>query len=125
MESALKLAEKVIAVGGPQNLSQEEREELRKAGQELETQSFETAKKLADRLRQHLTPAQLELEKQLIASRPSFLPPLPRQMQRSEENIEKSGDGYAPDARSWRPGQELPVQIQRPQGGQFPRITVE
>lgn len=125
METFLKAGEKVIAAGGPQNLSPEEREELDKVRRELESQSFETAKKLADRLRQHLTPAQLELEQQLVASRPAFLPGLPRQM-RKGENVGKSEDGiYTPGANSWRPGQELPNQlpVQRRKG--FPREEVE
>jgi hypothetical protein len=126
MEAALKIAEKVAAAGGPQNLPPEEQAELRKAGQELEAKSFETAKKLAERLRQHLTPAQLALEKELLASRPSFLPPLPRQM-RQQENSEGSNDGggYTPGAGSWRPGQDMPGQTQERREGRFPRVVPE
>jgi len=120
-EKALEIAEKVVAAGGPQNLSEEEQEELRKMRQELEAQSFVTARKLAERLRQHLTPEQLEREKQLIASRPAFLPGLPRQMR--EGNVEEGDGGYAPGAGSWRPGQALPVQIQDRRDGRFPRGT--
>ena len=124
MESMLKMAEKVVAAGGPQNLSQEERDQLRQEGDALRDQSFATAQKLADRLRQHLTPAQLDLERQLIASRPAFLPPLPpwqRQVTQAE-NTEQGGDGNSgPGADSWRPGQELPVQIQGPTERRFPR----
>ena len=119
MESMLKMAEKVVAAGGPQNLSEEERAQLRKDGEALRDQSFATAKKLAERLRQHLTPSQLELEKQLIASRPAFLPPLPPQQRREENTVESSGGG--PDARSWQPGREMPVEIQKPREGRFPR----
>ena len=121
MESMLKMAEKVVAVGGPQNLSEEEREQLRKEGEALRDQSFAAAKKLAERLRQHLTPAQLELEKQLIASRPAFLPPLPPQQQRAENTAESSGNS-GPNERSWQPGKEMPGQSQTPREGRFPRI---
>jgi len=124
-EKALEMAEKVIAAGGPQNLSQEDREEMQRLSRELEAQSFETAARLAARLRQHLTPEQLELERQLIASRPGFLPPLPRQMRENQgaariDDAEGSG-GFVPGAGSWRPGDPLPVEIQRPQDRRFPR----
>jgi len=122
-EKMFEMIEKVIAAGGPQNLSQEEREEMERAGRELEAQSLATARKLAERLRQHLTPEQLELEKQLIASRPAFLPPLPRQLRGGQESGDTggaSGDGYAPGAGSWQPGQGVPGQFQ-PLPGRFPR----
>jgi len=131
MEKMLGMAEKVIAAGGPQNLSEEERDELRKAGQELESQSFETAKKLAERLRQHLTPAQLAKEKELLASRPAFLPPLPRQMREGRENNQgytenNEGNGYNPGPDAWQPGQGLPGQVMEPRGsGRFPRGETE
>ena len=119
MEKMLGMAEKVIAAGGPQNLSEEEREQLRKEGQEFEAKIFETSKKLAERLRQHLTPAQLEKERQLIASRPGFLPPLPRQLRQENQENTTEGDGFAPGDRSWRPGgAPVPVQQQR---NRFPR----
>lgn len=128
METALKMAEKVAAAGGPQNLSQEDQEALRKEGRELEAKSFETAKKLAERLRQHLTPAQLAMEKELLASRPAFLPPLPRQM-RQAANAEGGNDGsggYTPGADSWRPGQPIPGQNQEQRReGRFPRGAQE
>jgi len=119
MEKMLGMAEKVITAGGPQNLSPEEQEQLGNQARELEAQSFATARRLAARLRQHLTPEQLERERQLIASRPGFLPPLPRQMR--ERQQENTGDGYTPGADSWRPGQDLPVQIQEQRRGRFPR----
>jgi hypothetical protein len=121
MEKFLGMAEKVVTAGGPQNLTPAEREELDKTRRELESQSFATAKKLADRLRQHLTPAQLELEKQLIASRPSFLPKLPRQMSTAENTPGKSGGVYTPGADSWRPGQDVPNQLPERRQGNFPR----
>ena len=121
MEAGFKLIEKGIALGGP-NMSQEDREKLEKEGRELEAQIFVTGKKLAERLRLHLTAEQLALEKELIASRPAFLPRLPRQMR---ENTEPSAGGYVPGAGSWRPGQELPFQIQEPGTRRFPRTEVE
>ena len=117
LESMLIMAEKAVAAGGPRNLSAEDR----KAGQELEAEFFAAAKILAERLRQHLTPEQLEKEKQLIASRPAFLPGLPRQMQRQKEARTESGGTYIPGAKSWRPGQDLPVQMQEQRIGRFPR----
>ena len=121
METMLSMAEKVIAAGGPQNLSPEERQELERQRRELEAQSFATARRLAERLRQHLTPEQLERERQLIASRPGFLPPLPPQMQQRNQQEAGSGD-LGPGADAWRPGDDLPVQILEPRrGGRFPR----
>ena len=121
MEKALGIAEKVVAAGGPQNLSEEEREQLRKAGEELRDQSLATAKRLTERLRQHLTPEQLERERQLIASRPAFLPPLPRELRReNQENTERS-DGFVPGPGAWRPGQDLPLQLQERRESRFPR----
>ena len=121
MEAGFKLIEKGIALGGP-NMSAEDREKLEKEGREQEAQIFATSKKLAGRLRQYLTAEQLEREKELLASRPAFLPRLPRQMR---ENTESGGGGYVPGAGSWRPGQELPFQIQEPGSRRFPRTEVE
>jgi len=126
MEAGLAMAEKVVAAGGPQNLSQEDREQLQREGEQLRDQSFATAKKLADRLRQHLTPEQLKLEKDLIASRPAFLPGLPSQLQRLGDIDEIDGI-YIPGAGSWRPGRALPVPVQEQRGGnrRFPRSEEE
>ena len=129
METTLKMMEgameRTAAVGGPQNLSQEERDEFDRVRRELETQSFATARKLADRLRQHLTPAQLELEKQLVAARPSFLGRLPRQMQREENAAAEESGVYSPGIHSWQPGQPLPVPIQEQPRGRFPRPAAQ
>ena len=122
MESAM---ERIAAVGGPQNLSQEEREEFDTMRRELETQSFATAKKLADRLRQHLTPTQLELEKQLIATRPEFLGRLPRQMRREANTATEESEVYSPGINSWQPGQPLPVPIREQPRGRFPRAEAK
>ena len=123
-EKMLEMGEKVIAAGGPQNLSQEDRAELERSWRELETQSFETARRLSDRLRQHLTPEQLELERQLIASRPAFLPGLPRQIRERQERavpvVETEG-GFVPGPNSWRPGDPLPRPMQGLPTGTFPR----
>ena len=123
MEKILGIAEKIIAVGGPQNLSPEEQEELRRQGQELEVQVWATSRKLTEQLRQHLTPEQLERERQLIASRPAFLPPLPPQIRdRVGQNQGNTGDdGSGPGAGAWRPGDDLPVQILQPRSSRFPR----
>jgi len=119
MEAGFSLVERAIALGG--NMSPEDREKLEQERRELEAQIFATSKKLAERLRQHLTAEQLAQERQLLASRPAFLPRLPRQMQ---GNTESTG-GYTPGANSWRPGQELPLQIQRPGLRRFPRTEPE
>lgn len=122
MEKMLDLAERVVAAGGPQNLSEEDRERFRKEGQELEALSWETGKKLTERLRQHLTPEQLERERQLVASRPSFLPPLPSQIrERIGQGTTGNGGGAGLGPGAWRPGQALPGQIQEPRGSRFPR----
>jgi len=118
MEASFKLIERGIALGS--NMLPEDREQLEKERQALEAQMFSTSKKLAERLRRHLTAEQLEHEKQLIASRPAFLPKLPKQMR---ENTESSG--YTPGADSWRPGQELLIPIQAPTGRGFPRAVIE
>ena len=119
LETLLSMGEKVTAAGGPHGLSPEEIRELQRTQETIEVQAFETARKLSERLRQHLTPEQLELEKQLVASRPSFLPSMSRRPGRSGENV--SEDSYAPGADSWRPGRDVPVDIQAPRPGSFPR----
>jgi len=125
LETILNVAERVIVAGGVQNLSEEDRAQMQKEGRELEAKVFETARKLADRLRQHLTPEQLAKEKQLIASRPAFLRALPPQMRQEEPRTEDDGT-YVPGANSWRPGQDLPVQMQERRIGRFPRtLAVE
>lgn len=129
IETALAMAEKVIAAGGPGKLSPEEREALEKEARELETRVFATSDKLSERLRQHLTPEQLALEKELIASRPDFLPGLPRQMRRGRDGGAEGGRGgsfYIPGAGSWQPGMPMPVPTQEPQRrSRFPRSEEE
>lgn len=121
MEKMLGIAEKVVAAGGqPQSMSQEDQEQLRAEGDALRDQGLAMAKKLTERLRQHLTPEQLEKERQLMASRPAFLPPLPREFRK--ENQEKvDGDDAGPGPGAWRPGQELPGQILEQRSSRFPR----
>ena len=118
MEASFQLIEQAVALGGP-NMSSEDREQLRREGEKLRTQIFSTGKKLAGRLRQHLTTEQLEQEKQLLASRPAFLPRLPKQMRENTEN------GYRPGVDSWRPGQDVPVQIIEPTYRGFPRTEAK
>jgi hypothetical protein len=124
MEKALAMAEKVVAAGGLDNMSPEERAQLEKERQELEAQGAATAKKLAERLRRHLTAEQLAMEKKLIAERPDFLPRLPKHMQAAADQKTQAGDGYTPGVDLWRPGQPLLVQlITPPQRGRFPRTA--
>jgi len=125
MEKMLGIAEKVVAAGGPQSLSAEEREQFRKEGEELRDQSLVTARRLTERLRQHLTPEQLERERQLIASRPAFLPPLPRELRRENQEDTGSSDRFVPGPGAWRPGQDLPLQLQERRESRFPRGATE
>lgn len=102
MEEGLKLAERVVQLGGV-NMSPEDRKALEAEGRTLQTRIMATGQNLGNRLRAHLTDAQKDKEKQLLANRPAFLPRLPRQMR---------GDftgGYAPGLGSWMPGQGAPV----------------
>jgi Spy/CpxP family protein refolding chaperone len=126
MEAMLKMAEKAVAIGGPQNFTQEDREQLREEGEKLQQQVLATSKKLTERLRQHLTAEQLEQEKHLLATRPAFLPRLPDQPQPQPQPQDEPGKGYVPGADSWQPGQDLPVQPPvQSSGGLFPRTEVE
>ena len=121
MEAGLKWIEKAIALGGD-NMSPEDREKLEPERRELEAQIFATSQKLAEGLRRHLTAEQLAQERQLIASRPAFLPRLPSQQ--PQGNTESSG-GYIPGAGSWQPGQALPFQTPRLGPRRFPRTEPE
>jgi hypothetical protein len=101
MEEGLKLIEKAIALGGV-NMSPEDKAMIEAEGKALEARILATGKTLGDKLRTHLTSEQLELEKNLIANRPKYLPPLPRQLR---------GDftgQYSPGLDSWTPGQGAP-----------------
>ncbi|MDR3199213.1 MAG: hypothetical protein LBU34_15200 [Planctomycetaceae bacterium] len=101
MEEGLKLIEKAIALGGV-NMSPEDRAKIEAEGKALEARILATGRTLGDKLRTHLTGEQLELEKNLLANRPQFLPPLPRQLR---------GDftgQYSPGLDSWTPGQGVP-----------------
>ena len=101
LAEGLKLFEKAVKLGGP-NMSEEDRKQLEAEARALEGRALATAQKIGDQLRSILTPEQLEKEKILLANRPKFLPPLPRQM-RGEGDTE-----YRPGADSWRPGQGSP-----------------
>lgn len=96
LEDSLKLAEKFVEYGP--DMTPEQRAELDEMRQSLEVRIYATGKKLGEQLRGHLTAEQRDREKYLIANRPGFLPPLPRQM-RGEDGEGSSGFG------SWRPGQ--------------------
>lgn len=113
MESGFKLMEKGIAMG--KDMQPEDRKKLREERQLMEVQMYEIGKKLGDRLRSHLTPAQLEEEKVLIASRPAFLPKLPKGMQGLTDKP------YAPGEKSWKPGQDVPAQPEEPKRKPFPK----
>ncbi|MDR3232885.1 MAG: hypothetical protein LBT46_04345 [Planctomycetaceae bacterium] len=107
MEELFKIREKIAALGP--NITPQEREKLDAERRELEERGFATSKRLAERLRAILTPEQREAEKQLIASRPSFMSRLPRQMRESAS----SRSGYIPGIDPWRPGQPVPDSSER------------
>ncbi|MDR0520311.1 MAG: hypothetical protein LBH00_00500 [Planctomycetaceae bacterium] len=117
VDDYLKLLEKGLTLG--KDLPPEERKQLREKLDEerrlLDVQLYETGKKLGDRLRRHLTPEQLEEERILLASRPDFLPPLPKEMQKSAENT------YKPNDKSWKPGQGVPNPAAEPERKPFPK----
>jgi hypothetical protein len=101
MEEGLKLIEKAIVLGGV-NMSPEDKAMIEAEGKKLEARILATGKMLGDKLRTHLSSEQLELEKNLLANRPKYLPPLPRQLR---------GDftgQYSPGLDSWTPGQGAP-----------------
>jgi hypothetical protein len=103
LEESLQLAEKMITLGGP-NMSPEDRAKMEEERKVLEAKIFAMGKKLGSRLREHLTLEQREQEKNLIASRPLFLPKLPRPMR------EASPEMYVPGSDSWQPGRGAPKQ---------------
>jgi hypothetical protein len=101
MEEGLKLVEKAIAFGGV-NMSEEDRKKIEAEGKALQARILETGQKLGNQLRSYLTEEQRELEQNLLANRPKYLPPLPRQLR---------GDftqQYTPGLDSWAPGQGAP-----------------
>jgi hypothetical protein len=101
MEEGLKLIEKAITLGGA-NMSPEDRAMIEAEGKALETRILATGKMLGDKLRVHLTDEQRELEKKLLANRPKYLPPLPRQLRGDFT------DQSSPGLNSWIPGQGVP-----------------
>ncbi len=98
----LGLLEQQAAVGGPGNLTNEQRAEFEAKMEALGSRMFATGKKLGDALRKHLSDEQRDLATKLMADRPDFLGPLPPQM-RGETEKE-----YRPGADSWKPGQGAP-----------------
>jgi Spy/CpxP family protein refolding chaperone len=101
MEEGLKLIEKAISLGGI-NMSPEDRAKIEAEGKALEARILATGKMLGDKLRIHLTDEQRELEKKLLANRPKYLPPLPRQLRGNFT------DQSSPNLNSWIPGQGTP-----------------
>ena len=131
IEAGLAMAERVLAAGGPGNLSPEEWAALDRERIDLENKMFATTEKLSERLRQHLTPEQLRLEQELMASRPDFLPGLPQRMRRGGmQGVDRGGRGsnfYVPGAGSWQPGMpmSMPTQESPRRSSRFPRAEVE
>jgi len=104
MEESLKLIEKAVEKGGV-NMSPEDRRAIEEEGRAIQSKILATGKKLGDQLRTHLTQEQLDLAKRLMADRPGFLPPLPRQ------TWGKIMESYVPGLDSWRPGQGAPKEL--------------
>ncbi|MDR2754181.1 MAG: hypothetical protein LBC20_00610 [Planctomycetaceae bacterium] len=118
MEEGLKLIEKAIELGGV-NMSPEDKAKIEAEGKALEARILAAGKTLGDKLRTHLTSEQLELEKNLIANRPKYLPPLPRQLR---------GDftgQYSPGLDSWTPGQGVPQDWNKEKKSRRPFPTQE
>jgi hypothetical protein len=101
MEEGLKLIERAITLGGV-NMSPEDKAMIEAEGKALEARILATGRTLGDKLRSHLTKEQLDLEKNLLANRPKYLPPLPRQLRGDFTNQ------YSPGLDSWAPGQGVP-----------------
>lgn len=121
LEEGLKLAEKAVALGGP-NMSPEDREKLRLESRALEARAYASGAKVGDAIRPFLTEEQKAKAVRLIANRPSFLPPLPRQLR---ERGGADDPGYRPGADSWQPGQALPDGQQPAPRRGFPRQRQE
>ncbi|MGL4941853.1 MAG: hypothetical protein ACRC46_01520 [Thermoguttaceae bacterium] len=118
MEEGLRLAEKAVSLGGP-NMSQEDRDKLRLEAQALEAKVFASGVKVGDAIRPFLTEEQKTLAVRLMANRPSYLPPLPRQL-RGRVNVDEE---YRPGPDSWQPGQGTPEDA-KPRRG-FPRANAK
>ncbi|MGL6194568.1 MAG: Spy/CpxP family protein refolding chaperone [Thermoguttaceae bacterium] len=108
MEEALGLAEKAVALAprDPGQLTQEEMQALQEKGQALEGQAkalesrvYASGKKLGSKIRAFLTDAQRKQADELMASRPDFFGPLPKQLRGEEESGE-----WKPSDSSWKPG---------------------
>jgi hypothetical protein len=97
MEEGLKLIEKAMTLGGA-NMPPEDREMIETERKALEAKIFMTGKNLGDKLRSFLTEEQREIEKNLLANRPKYLSPLPRQLRGDY------AEQYTPGSDSWRPG---------------------
>ena len=109
VDAMLAMMERTMAAGNPQELSPEDQEALEQQRRKFETQMLATRKKVAARLQQHLTPEQLEQEKQILASRPAFLPNLSVPI-RQQENTE-AGGGNTSHADALPHVQDVPVGI--------------
>ena len=114
MEAGLKLAEKAVAAGGPR-MSAEARNQLEQEGKALEGRIYASGKKLGSKIREFLTDAQRKQADELMANRPSYLRPLPRQL-RPEEN----DTGWKPGDSSWAPGQGVSEDLVKPEERRFP-----
>ncbi|MGL4595027.1 MAG: hypothetical protein ACRCUY_09890 [Thermoguttaceae bacterium] len=119
LEEGIKLAEKAMALGGPAGMSAEDRKKIEEERKALEVRIFATGKKLGEKLRVQLTSEQIELEKNLIANRPAFLPKLPGPMRVVDDAT------YKPSQNSWTPGQGAPERQNERTRKPFPRTEKE
>ncbi|HBT75708.1 MAG TPA: hypothetical protein DEB39_02015 [Planctomycetaceae bacterium] len=104
LEEGLKLAEKATAAGGENKMSPEDREKFKQEAKLFEEKIFASGAKMGEAIRPLLSEGQRNLAARLMANRPDYLPPLPRQIK------ERLGheDAYRPGEHSWQPGQGVP-----------------
>jgi len=114
MEAGLKLAEKAVAAGGPR-MSAEDRNRIEQEARALEGRVYASGKKLGTEIRAFLTDAQKKQADDLMASRPSYLKRLPRQLRPAEDDA-----GWKPSDSSWSPGQGVSGDLVQPEERRFP-----
>lgn len=103
LEEGLALVEKAVSLG--RNMSSEERKALEEEGRAMLSRTAALHRKLGDNLRTILTDAQKKKAENLMATRPSFLGPLPREMRGEGSDTDNT---YQPGENSWQPGQGAP-----------------
>lgn len=100
MEDGFALFEKAIAKG--KDMTDEDRAALETEARAMMARTFALSKKLGDNVRGILTDTQKKRAENLMATRPDFLGPLPKEMRGEEEGA------YKPGEDSWKPGEGAP-----------------